>query len=99
VPDYLVVKPIKFRAQSTHDFWEVQLIDFGECKFLVPVCLCYLEKQCPAFFVGHSSKAIITPIPFHPPALVFKLGLTNAVDIWNWAVRVSIMRAHLSGDY
>jgi len=46
VPDYLV-QPIKVSAQSTHDFWEVQLIDFGECKFFLPVCLCYLENQCP----------------------------------------------------
>ncbi len=33
--------------------------------------------------VVHSPITTITPIPFHLPELVFKLGLTNAVDILN----------------
>ena len=46
-----------------------------------------------AFFVGHPPKSITTLIPFHPPELVFKLELTNAVDIWNLGCTISI-QAH-----
>ena len=51
-----------------------------------------------AFFVDHSPKTVHTPIPLHPPELAFKLGLTNAVDIWNLGCTVSI-KAHVSDDY
>lgn len=43
-----------------------------------------------AFFLDHPPKSINTPEPLHPPELVFKLGLTKAVDIWNLGCTVSI---------
>jgi len=36
-----------------------------------------------SFFVDHPPNSIKTPISFHPPELVFQLGLTNTVDVWN----------------
>ncbi|KAL6806353.1 kinase-like domain-containing protein [Trichoderma sp. SZMC 28013] len=36
-----------------------------------------------SFFIGHPPRSIYTPISLHPPELVFKHTLTEAVDIWN----------------
>ncbi|KAK1255069.1 hypothetical protein MKX08_009064 [Trichoderma sp. CBMAI-0020] len=36
-----------------------------------------------AFFVSNPPKSIHTPMSFQPPELVFRLPLTEAVDIWN----------------
>jgi len=51
-----------------------------------------------SFFCSHPPKSITTPPSFRPPELVFKLGLTNAVDIWNLGCTVSI-QAHASDSY
>ncbi|PNP51060.1 hypothetical protein THARTR1_08288 [Trichoderma harzianum] len=36
-----------------------------------------------SFFIGHPPRSIFTPMSFHPPELVFRHPLTEAVDIWN----------------
>ncbi|KAM6481756.1 kinase-like domain-containing protein [Trichoderma sp. SZMC 28011] len=36
-----------------------------------------------SFFIGHPPKSINTPASLHPPELVFRHPLTEAVDIWN----------------
>ncbi|KAK3942337.1 kinase-like domain-containing protein [Diplogelasinospora grovesii] len=36
-----------------------------------------------AFFISCPPKSINTPMSLHPPELVFRHPLTNAVDIWN----------------
>ncbi|KAL7789766.1 kinase-like domain-containing protein [Trichoderma afarasin] len=36
-----------------------------------------------SFFIGHTPKSINTPTSLHPPELVFRHPLTEAVDIWN----------------
>jgi len=51
-----------------------------------------------AFFVDDPPKSIQTPTSFHPPELIFKLGLTKAVDIWNLGCTVSI-QARAPDDY
>ena len=98
VPDYLV-EPITFGAQYTRGLCEVQLIDFGECKSFiqaVPIKTQDTNSGPLAFFCSHPPKSITTPPSFRPPELVFNLGLTNAVDIWNLGCTVSIQA--LSSD-
>jgi serine/threonine-protein kinase SRPK3 len=100
VPDYLV-EPIEFDAQYTHGLCEVQLIDFGECKSFIqalPIKTQDTNSGSLAFFCSDPPKSITTPPSFRPPELVFKLGLTNAVDIWNLGCTVSI-QAHSSDSY
>ncbi|EHK40492.1 hypothetical protein TRIATDRAFT_231146, partial [Trichoderma atroviride IMI 206040] len=36
-----------------------------------------------SFFLSNPPKSIHTPMSFHPPELVFRRPLTEAVDIWN----------------
>ncbi|KAM0455292.1 hypothetical protein ACHAO4_004170 [Trichoderma viride] len=36
-----------------------------------------------SFFLSNPPKTIHTPMSFHPPELVFRRPLTEAVDIWN----------------
>ncbi|KAK4062901.1 hypothetical protein Trihar35433_8696 [Trichoderma harzianum] len=36
-----------------------------------------------SFLIGHPPKSICTPTSLHPPELVFRHPLTEAVDIWN----------------
>ncbi|KAJ4861386.1 protein kinase domain-containing protein [Trichoderma breve] len=36
-----------------------------------------------SFFIGHPPNSIHTPMSLHPPELVFRHPLTEAVDIWN----------------
>ncbi|KAL6803562.1 kinase-like domain-containing protein [Trichoderma sp. SZMC 28012] len=36
-----------------------------------------------SFFIGHPPKLVYTPMSLHPPELVFRHPLTEAVDIWN----------------
>jgi serine/threonine protein kinase len=102
VPDYLV-EPIEFDAQYTRGLCEVQVIDFGECKSFIQAVPDSLLKHRTnsgplAFFCSHPPKSIATPPPFRPPELVFKLGLTNAVDIWNLGCTVST-QARSSDSY
>ena len=52
-----------------------------------------------AFFCSHPPKCISTPTSFRPPEVVFKLGLTNAVDIWNLGCTVSIQAHFLESHW
>ncbi|OPB41810.1 Protein kinase [Trichoderma guizhouense] len=36
-----------------------------------------------SFLIGHPPKSLYTPMSLHPPELVFRHPLTEAVDIWN----------------
>jgi len=88
-------------SQYTCGLCDVQLIDFGGCKSFiqaVPIETQDTTSGPLAFFCSRPPKSITTPPSFRPPELVFKLGLTNAVDIWNLGCTVSI-QAHSSDSY
>lgn len=56
----------------------------GECKSLSQYKDCVIPV---AFFANNPPKSITTPISYHPPELVvFKLGITDAVDFGIWDV-------------
>jgi serine/threonine-protein kinase SRPK3 len=98
VPDYLV-EPTEYGYGKGELLDEVQLVDFGEC--LSP--LTFRKKQCThlildlAFFISSPPESIHTPMSFHPPELVFRRPLTEAVDIWNLGctVRASESSLHI----
>ena len=83
LPSYLV-EPLEYDVKNNEHVDEVQLVDFGECKYRSSRLFIKPATQKPtAFFVSSPLKRICTPLPLHLPELVFHHTLSRAVDIWN----------------
>ena len=97
LPEYLV-EPAEYKSFNAMDFSQVQLIDFGQCESILTRLVYSLTntKTTLAFFISSPPPSINTPMSLHPPELVFKHILSEAVDLWNLGCTVSRNKEHRS---